>query len=209
MEIGFQKEKVKWKIGIGLGKKNRILIIFLQLFSSIVFSQEIENDTILLWQLDRPLEWIDFQGKEKIEPNVTHKSDAVTSVKFLFISMSNSEGIIYPYPVCYFLKNISWTISNSTSLLNHEQTHFNISELYARKIRKEFLELLKKENIIQEDYEKISNKYIKEVYERHILYDEETVHGRIQEAQNEWDKKIRKELEELKEFEFGPHKLSE
>ena len=86
--------------------------------------------------------------------------------------------------------------------MDHEQLHFDITELYARKIRKRFKELQDMGETDYEEYVKIYYELEKELDAFQQKYDSE-VYFREQ-NQKEWIEKIAKELEELKEYECIP-----
>jgi hypothetical protein len=86
-------------------------------------------------------------------------------------------------------------------LLQHEQRHFDLCEVYARKLRQK----LAKRSWTGDDADKIDRIYqhlYKELNERQLKYDEETVHGLDTDKQHEWNEQIAKELNELTDYEL-------
>jgi predicted secreted Zn-dependent protease len=84
--------------------------------------------------------------------------------------------------------------------LIHERLHFDIAELYARKIRKKIQELSAR-NITDI---KIYNTMIRELLEESNTidrqYDIETLHGALLKKQKQWEVKIKDELRVLESF---------
>ena len=83
------------------------------------------------------------------------------------------------------------------NVLSHEQLHFDIAELYARKMN----EVLIKKGFIKEvearkTYDSINLMYSK----RQSMYEKETEFGTIIDKQEIWNQRISQELEELKNF---------
>jgi len=87
--------------------------------------------------------------------------------------------------------------------LNHEQLHFDLSEIYARKMRKSFQE----SNLTGGSLNSIGNSIFlinyQEFQENQNLYDLETGNGIIEDKQTEWNQKIRNELKKLSRYEFN------
>ena len=85
-------------------------------------------------------------------------------------------------------------------LLHHEQVHFDIYEVNARKLRRELqtkkLTTVNAESVVNRLIEKYSELNIK-VQER---YDSETEHSIKTEKQEKWNAAIAEELEELSDY---------
>jgi len=100
------------------------------------------------------------------------------------------------------LESESWTRVNDESTLLHEQLHFDIDELFTRKIRKAFDSL----NIKKvKDYQIYDNIYISygekcETYQK--LYDNQVYFN--DSKQQQWIKKVGAELLRLKKYEYIP-----
>jgi hypothetical protein len=90
------------------------------------------------WSETVRLTWDDFQGKPD-----ARNFDAFTKTTVSYKSKWDKDGVITVTVECSFDKNNSWKKPGpnlTPKLLLHEQMHFNISELYARKMRREFKE---------------------------------------------------------------------
>ncbi len=96
-------------------------------------------------------------------------------------------------------KSQSWVLPGhkTAALLNHEQKHFDLNEVY-RQLLQEALEKLEGEGDTQRDALKDLNKKVAETTakfeaeakKQQERYDKETDHGRNAEKQAEWDKRI-------------------
>lgn len=109
-------------------------------------------------------------------------------------------------------QNKSWVKPNvkSSYLLDHEQLHFNIVELYARKMRNQMNGLVGQTETAQADglqaaeYEAAKRLNVKfntifdaisqEVHAVQATYDNDTSHGLNHDAQTQWDQKIHQQL---------------
>ncbi len=148
------------------------------------------NDTII-WRSDYLLVREDF--KAKVKPG---SGGHATSAIYLY--PKEVDGIYLYYIEAILIKSKSALMADSKYTLNHEQKHFDITEVHARKLRKKlsetnFLKVNNSGKKINDIYGDIYKDYNKEQEK----YDKETEHGINMARQNFWDERIAKELEEL------------
>jgi hypothetical protein len=169
------------------------------LISINCFAQS-ESDTIY-WSQENRLSWEDFQGVPDTDSNEFKYASAVTVARI--IAKSYWEDDLPNFDVlAYFIKSRSWTYGGlSDSLLIHEQLHFDITELYARKIRKKVSEL--RENNIQDIniYSSEIKEYIENWRKEGRKYDNETKHGLDSDCQKKWENRINEQLEYYHSYE--------
>lgn len=182
---------------------NKIILLFILLtFGLAAKSQEILDLDSILWNKDIKLKWEDFKGEPPKKENRGLHTVAGACVGIsLSIKFPEEDTLVFLI-VSVFYKNCSWTTTQNLNTLDHEQLHFDITELYARKIRKRFKELQDMGETDYEEYVKIYYELEKELDAFQQKYDSE-VYFREQ-NQKEWIEKIAKELEELKEYECIP-----
>ena len=156
-----------------------------------------ENDDIL-WSKQRKLKWEDFRGAREFG-----KANAVASTQcdIKILNVSLLKGLPNIKIGTFFVKEKSWTITREMWALEHEQAHFDINEIYSRKIRKEFKRLNFEEEKDIKVYQSIFYTLIKESEIRNEKFDKEVYFNL--EKQNEWIANINKELEELSEYELN------
>ena len=110
---------------------------------------------------------------------------------------------------CFFTKSHSSAKQTKTDyLLNHEQRHFDIGEIYARIIRKECLHI--KDEINHYNFKKLDSigKYWNEkMGQEQDLYDAETVHSMDHLKQEKWDMDIKKRLADLNEYKSSKYRF--
>jgi len=155
-----------------------------------------DKDTIVFWSKKRKLTWDDFKGIKK-DTSFISLAESYTEIKMVpYLSKLNT----YSYKVlACFHKDKSFTNNTSDYLLNHEQLHFDITELYARKIRQEIQVQESKSSYV--DYLSLYNKKYKSYKLYQKLYDVETSHSTNFKMQKKWKEKIGSELEKLKKYE--------
>ncbi|HXB11149.1 MAG TPA: DUF922 domain-containing protein, partial [Bacteroidia bacterium] len=100
-----------------------------------------------------------------------------------------------------FIKSKSNIIKTSDYILKHEQLHFDICELFARKLRKmmEETDFTKVKNIIpqiQSMYNKVNGEFVR--YEE--KYDNETNHGENPAKQKLWSDDVANQLKDLDKY---------
>ncbi len=157
-----------------------------------------KHEQEIIWSPDRTLTWKDFKGKPKtvFNNNVGAQSYCGFGFQSNFITVFSKAKIIV---TTTFDCNLSWVREDQKhrmELLEHEQFHFNLSEVYARRLRKRISEIKLKSSNIKEA-EIIFKQVYAEYLDRQELYDSESNHGLNNEKQNEWQFSIGNELEGL------------
>ncbi len=159
-------------------------------------------DSVLVWSKDRKLAAEDFRH-HVYDSLATHIGYGYRKSSLLDIHVDVSEysrdknSCTYNiYPV--FFRYQSWL--HDTAQLQHEQLHFDISEVYARKMRRCLL--LLKDNPKQLKHAKDR---LKELSSEHELYqakyDKETSSGRFPNMQIFWARNVAIQLDTLKKYE--------
>ncbi len=175
-------------------------IIILSSIISFSFTTLFEKGDIkIYWSKDKLLTWDDFNGK----PAKSSAYDADTDAGFeLHTSYKSDARSIVIELQAYFLKNKSCVKQDKKTdyLLKHEQEHFDISEIHARKFRKNLMEEKFKEKTFSKKLNELNSKYTNEQFKYQQLYDKESDHSRNEKKQLEWDVKIAKDLKELDKY---------
>jgi hypothetical protein len=156
-------------------------------------------DTIY-WQQSRKLTWDDFRGR----PERSGETVALTSSGIGMVFRSGADGVAHAKVTCTFFCKNSWVkdIGRNDTVLQHEQLHFDITELYARKLR-QTIDELPETKVQWPTLQKIYTDINRDCNERQNNYDHETNHGIIQPIQESWNDLIAKELSELKQYKSG------
>ncbi|WP_416440684.1 DUF922 domain-containing protein [Leeuwenhoekiella sp. A16] len=163
----------------------------------LIVSTFVKNDVERVsWSDHKKITWEDFKGTPE--------------AKSVFVASLNS-GISHSYSLdkngylikeesevkAYFYPTLSWYKPElaTPSVLRHEQVHFDISELYARKLRM---------RVANFEFTSNSQKEIKDIYreiekgrqEMQQAFDKETIHSVYGAAEDFWEKKIAELLKE-------------
>ena len=174
---------------------NVSIICFLFLIarlSAVGQQHPFDHHRFLEWNEFYQLSWDNFQG----EPSRGSIGDAGTAVKITAKPYYKGRKIAYDVHALFDRKN-SWFKEKDVALLAHEQLHFDIAELYARRIRKKVAELSLRNERDLKQYNLEINKLLEESNVMDLQYDMETLHGGNIRKQKMWKEKIDRELERL------------
>jgi hypothetical protein len=153
------------------------------------------NSTFISWDETRKLSWQDFRGAV----SRTSHADAATAISISARPFYHKKRLFYDVNA-YFIPEQSWSKAKSAQLLRHEQLHFDIAELYARKVRKKISEY--RQMGIQDlgEYNRAISSILQESNRIDVQYDFSTFHGALTEKQARWEKEINTELQVLNNF---------
>ena len=130
--------------------KNHILknIFFLIGFISLMCFSFVKDDFIL-WQENKKLKIQDFKAdnKDTIKVNRQQFLGAISAIRIEYSSFQRNKNSVPDVSIkTYFDPNESWMLLKNDYVLQHEQIHFDLTELYARKMRKS-VESLRPKNV--------------------------------------------------------------
>lgn len=169
--------------------------ITITLIFVFLLNRAFAQDTVY-WQPSYKLKWEDFQGI----PDSSSKDGAISrpGVKY---HLSANEDSFNVTVICFFLKSKSWSkFKESDTLLMHEQGHFDIAELFARKLRKAFAGYKFNAQTVGKDIDQLFILNRQERTEMDMLYDKETDFSRNRKQQLLWIKKIKADLDTLQKY---------
>jgi hypothetical protein len=174
----------------------RFFIIIL--FSFLLFSFWNEHSNVIIWNEARALTWSDFKGKPARRFSV-----ASTNYDIIKSIFKKGESTLEINIKAVFFKKKSWKKKGKVNdlVLIHEQKHFDIVELFARKLRKKIIScnyLSYKDCQIKIDSLYNQNDKAMDVYQD--KYDYETDGSLNGNMQRQWNIKIDNELKKLQAF---------
>lgn len=147
----------------------------------------------VIWEESSKLDWADFSHNHQ---NEHYAALTASGISFSYTAKETTYDIEI---FAVFDKDESWvnTKKASRKLLKHEQLHFDITELWTRKMRKA---------VTQAAY--IDNAILSELYEEHLkglskmqaFYDEESHHSLNNKMQQEWEAGVQQELAKLSDY---------
>lgn len=177
-----------------------LLLLFAPVIASSYFIANKSSDEPekIQWLADRPLTWADFKGaKDSIvygqeEASVRTRTELLTSI--------TGDKIVFLVR-CFFDPETSWTVTSDSSLLVHEQMHFNLAEFYARALRKKLSEtVFLRSDSIKEKVTDIYYEVFNAANEKQLKYDNETMHSNSEIDQLRWNAYINSLLISLEAY---------
>lgn len=175
--------------------KKNLTILFLLIFG---FTHAQSEDEKIAWTKNSRLTWDDFQGVPPEESLFHANTNAGMFYSWEFKSSPLKTELIYNIDNIFYPK-LSWVHSSSKNdiLLSHEQLHFDISELHARKLRKILsnIEPSKLNNSFMSYSKMIYEQILKESREMQNVFDSETNHSLNIQDELRWQAFIADELQ--------------
>ena len=167
--------------------------------SSTLKNTDTSADNEIVWEQGKRLTWDDFKGKP--DPDTHLHAYTRTSLKSDFVSNTQTSAVLAV--TGYFVKNESWVMpeQKTDKLLAHEQLHFDLNELYRRKLANK----LENHNgftfkNFSQEASKIFQEVFNEMASEQKRYDQETQHSKIDAKQKEWEANIAAELKKWNKY---------
>ncbi|HVG12571.1 MAG TPA: DUF922 domain-containing protein [Flavisolibacter sp.] len=158
-----------------------------------------EDKEFIPWTEERLLTWDDFQSKPQ------RRSDAVASTSTsLGLTYKLTSGALTYDITCAFSKAKSWGTLKTDYILAHEQGHFDITEIYARKLHHALAAYKVKSKTYQQDIARIYQQTVKEKEHLQQLYDNQSDHSRNKKVQANWEEIIDALLAETRPYATYP-----
>jgi hypothetical protein len=168
--------------------------LFLFCILSLLF---INKDPVerFTYQERSQLSWKDFKG---VPPkNIQNSASVNSGIGYTFSSETINSKLVLDIQVeSYFYPQLSWKKNineNNPNLLQHEQLHWDISELYARKLRAAYKRYVPQKNP-KKEIDFIFKRFEKQRKQTQNAYDLETKHGLIRKLQIKWNDEVKEEL---------------
>jgi hypothetical protein len=154
---------------------------------------------MLPWESDKRLVWDDFLCQPKTG------TDAVASTSTsLGIAYQLTDGQLKYNITCYFNKEKSWGLMKTDYILAHEQGHFDITEIFARRLNEALQNYQFNKRTFKRDISQIYQSIVSQKEEFQKIYDAETDHSRNRKLQYDWLEKIENLLAETQPYSNYP-----
>ncbi len=159
------------------------------------------NDEVIIWNENVKLNWNDFRAA----PTENRSEVALTASGITFgFSVNETDNQIVDFKTevtAHFYPDKSWYVKarGTDHILGHEQLHFDITELHARKFREQ-IDQLKVNNRIKAQLRSLHQTINKEMAVMQAKYDLETDHSINKVLQSQWNDVIRQELSNLDDY---------
>lgn len=173
-----------------------IYFVALLTLSAIKINEPQPNEA-LFWSPTSKLKWADFKAIP--DNNSPHSAVTYSGILARLNYKKDSTTFIIR---SYFEKNKSWVKSTLASdhLLAHEQIHFDITELYARKLKRELSTRSFLTKTVTNELKSLHALYSLRSDSLQRVYDFETSISKNPEKQLEWSERIALELKNLSAY---------
>jgi len=156
----------------------------------------VADGQLLRWRADNKLTWADFKGL--VNTASTRDAHSRTIIRNSYDAVRH--GRIYQIKfgmMAGFDRAGSWVRPNAktTPLLKHEQLHFDITELFARKLYIAYGDQVYTNNYKQQ-MKRIYSDILLQAEQMQDRYDAETDHSRRAGRQLEWEVDVARQLRE-------------
>jgi hypothetical protein len=176
--------------------KKILPFIFIFISAHFLWAQSIKkrSDDTIIWSSDG-LKMTDFKGKPK------EKKIGGKTLSGIYFHTKEDDGTIKFIVEAIFVNSKSFVRDSSTYIFEHERTHFNITEVHARLMRKyimekDFTRIKNIQDVVKRLYSKANSSCIREQNK----YDNDTEHGINPAKQEVWNKQVALELKELEAY---------
>lgn len=153
------------------------------------------DDDVIPWKSSLKLKWADYLGK----PEAAAQAAASTAT-YLGIEYKFTDNVLGYKITCSFSRTRSWVMHQTDHILAHEQGHFDIAEVFARKLNKEMKEYVFNKNTYRTDLKRIYDDVLLQKETMQNDYDRETNHSIDKEKQLVWQGRITELLMAYKAF---------
>jgi hypothetical protein len=149
------------------------------------------------WNEQRPLTWNDFRGgvRRGAEDNIAAETSCGIAIETNLVGARDAAKV---YVFNTFDKQKSWVRNGyeNAEVLQHEQGHWDICELYTRRMQERFDAANITGTNLHQQVARIFNDVNDEYLARQEQYEQETQHGIIASEQQRWTALLEKELHE-------------
>ncbi|MDO7883829.1 DUF922 domain-containing protein [Hymenobacter cheonanensis] len=150
------------------------------------------------WSASRPLTVADFKGR----PKTAQGHAALTSAN-INTGATCRNNVFAGTAQASFDPASSWVREPATitpALLRHEQLHFDIAEVYARRLRQQLAAMHVSCSQLGSAFDRVSQAAYTAWQQAEDTYDRDTNHGLLHERQAQWEAQVRQQLQELAAF---------
>ncbi len=170
-------------------------LFLLSLLLPFAVQAQDKDEELVDWNSSQRLTWADYKARPETGSDAAASTTTYIGIEYTIRQRDFSFSIR-----CRFSKKRSWGIHKTAYILSHEQGHFDIAEIHARKLNKAMSEYEFNKKTYQKDLRNIYDQVMQEKEDMQNRYDKETNHSINKTKQAEWLKKIEEMLEEYKDY---------
>ncbi|MBA3830002.1 MAG: hypothetical protein H0X33_13760 [Taibaiella sp.] len=182
---------------VRVGLRSFVLLVYLCIGLPSVYAAYDVTTTHsqITWDHHHKLSWDDFKGA--IPPDAVDNMAAATYCGIGIDAAQVEPGktpVVNVYNTFYITRSWVRPDAHNSEILEHEQGHFDLCELYTRKLKKQLQGILLQgadfKLVLKNLYEQVNAEY--EIPQQ--VYEAQTSHGMNIREQKKWDNRIATEL---------------
>lgn len=152
----------------------------------LAFAPAVDTEEVIIWQEDRKLGWDDFRGAPHGPEGYVASTNSGVAFSYSYGERNGRPRVRYEVTANFYPLR-SWYRAEvvDSYILSHEQTHFDITELFARKLRKR-LEQIPKDRNFKDAADAVYQQNEAERREMQEAYDAQTDHSNIKATEYQW-----------------------
>lgn len=156
----------------------------------------------IYWSENRKLNWNDFKSESNQGKDFMIVAFTNCGFGYSAETTTNPKAPVKIKISVFFDSQKSWKMQDNVTdyILLHEQKHFDIAELFGRKLRKKIAESIKNSLDYQTKFPTLYKENLAEYKSFQKKYDEETSHGIDKEKQTFYNNLISEELKKLNNY---------
>jgi hypothetical protein len=166
---------------------------------AVLIERQVADRQGVPWATDRRLQLTDFRGTPPRDPG-----QEAARIAYGIFDGARCTGPRFEYHVvAAMLPDQSWiapairaSATETARALAHEQTHFDLTEVHARRIRRHLANLTNPCMRTQDELQASIERFLREEAAEQTRYDQETRNGRDGSRQAAWDRDVAMRLEE-------------
>ena len=165
-------------------------------------AEDLAADQAIAWSSTWRLVWSNFQGRPPDSGN-----EGARTAYGLYYAWSCKGDAFGFRVVAAFHPTRSWVkpavVKNpgeNARVLRHEQTHFDITEVYARRLRQQLSTVRAPCTKSDAELKSIARRFVEEERQTQRRYDQESNHGLITNRQADWNFEVARMLKEVERY---------
>jgi hypothetical protein len=163
---------------------------------------QVADEKLLIWSENERPGWKDFRGP----PTLGTSTAAQTSSGVTYLIQCRDRSLRFAV-LATFSPKVSWVRPDipghavaGPQSLRHERTHFDLTELFARRLRRELGRLTRVCPGRESEVRRVFDRLAEESRREQERYDRETAHGMARDAQARWEREVRERLASLARY---------
>lgn len=156
----------------------------------------------IVWTPARTLDWKDFTAT----PPKNRLEGALSAVSHEY-AVGCREAVLHVRVQTVFWPEKSWVSNRITSSglasrvgIRHEQVHFDLAEVYGRRLRRMFQELRDPCARSDDELAALAEQVSKDHWANQRRFDIDTENGQLEAKQNDWERRVANDLAALAAF---------